>query len=103
MYSQIDLEFLNRTVTLSRESLEAGGFPVAAILVRNDQEISIGLSCTESTNDVTAHGEIQAIRAAGRQAIAPLTLYSSLEPCMMCLAASAWAGVTIAIIKSRCQ
>lgn len=33
-------------------------------------------------------------RAAGARAVAPLTLYSSLEPCLLCLAASAWAGVT---------
>lgn len=88
------MKFLRRAVDLSRQSLEAGGFPVAAVLVRNDQEIAHGLSCTEASHDVTAHGEIQAIRAAGSKAVAPLTLYTSLEPCLMCLAASAWAGVT---------
>ena len=88
------LKFLRRAVDLSRESLQAGGFPVAALLVCDQEEISYGLSCTEASHDVTAHGEIQAIRAAGSKAVAPLTLYSSLEPCLMCLAASAWAGVT---------
>ena len=92
--SDIHLAFLRRAVDLSRKSLDAGGFPVAAILVRDGEEISYGLSCTETTNDVTAHGEIQAIRRAGERAVAPLVLYSSLEPCLMCLAASAWAGVT---------
>lgn len=91
---QTELQFLERAVALSRRSQEAGGFPVAAILVRDGREVAYGLSSTESTRDVTAHGEIQAIRAAGAEAFAPLTLYSSLEPCLMCLAASAWAGVT---------
>ena len=101
MKDDADLIFLKRAVGLSRESLQGGGFPVAAILVRDDCEISSGLSCTESTHDVTAHAEIQAIRAAGAQAIAPLTLYSSLEPCLMCLAASGWAGVTRIVFACR--
>ncbi len=88
------IKFLRRAVDLSRQSLNASGFPVAAILVREDQEIAHGFSCTETSQDVTAHGEMQAIRSAGSRAIGPLTLYSSLEPCLMCLAASAWAGVT---------
>lgn len=61
MLDKIHLKFLRRAVDLSRESLEAGGFPVAAILVRGDEEIAHGLSCTEASHDVTAHGEIQAI------------------------------------------
>lgn len=101
MTDETDQKFLKRAVSLSRESLLAGGFPVAALLVRDDREISYGLSCTESTHDVTAHGEVQAIRAAGLQAIAPLTLYSSLEPCLMCLAASAWAGVNRIVFGCR--
>ena len=92
--SDSHLVFLRRAVDLSRESLHAGGFPVGAILVREGEEISSGMSCTERTNDVTAHGEIQAIRSAGERAVGPLVLYSALEPCLMCLAASAWAGVT---------
>lgn len=101
MIDEADQKFLKRAVSLSRESLQAGGFPVAALLVRDGLEISYGLSCTESTHDVTAHGEVQAIRAAGSQAIAPLTLYSSLEPCLMCLAASAWAGVNRIVFGCR--
>jgi tRNA(Arg) A34 adenosine deaminase TadA len=101
MTDEIDLKFLKRALILSRESLEKGGFPVAALLVRDRREISYGLSCTESSHDVTAHGEVQAIRAAGSQAIAPLTLYSSLEPCLMCLAASAWAGVNRIVFGCR--
>ncbi len=95
------LQFLRRAVDLSRQSLNAGGFPVAALLVRNGQEIAHGFSCTETTHDVTAHGEISAIRAAGASAISPLTLYSSLEPCLMCLAASVWAGVTEIVYGCR--
>jgi len=95
------LIFLRQAIDLSRVSLEAGGFPVAAILVKDGKEIAHGLSCTETSHDVTAHGEIQAIRTAGDSAIAPLTLYSSLEPCLMCLAASAWAGVTEIVYGCR--
>lgn len=67
---------------------------MAAILVKDGKEIAHGLSCNETSYDVTAHGELQATRTAGYSAIGPLTLYSSLEPCLMCLAASAWGGVS---------
>ena len=93
--------FLKRAVDLSRLSLESGGFPVAALLVRDGREIAHGFSCTETICDVTAHAEIQAIRAAGAAAAGPLTLYSSLEPCLMCLAAGAWAGVNEIVFACR--
>ncbi len=69
-----DLILLNRAIELSKLSLESGGFPVAALLVRDGKEIAHGLSCTETSRDVTAHGEIQASREAGEQAFSPLTL-----------------------------
>lgn len=85
---------MSRAVALAQRSLEEGGFPVGAVLVRSGKEISTGLSSARLLGDVTAHAEVQAIRAAGAEASAPLTLYSSLEPCLMCLAASSWAGVS---------
>lgn len=95
------LMFLRRAVDLSRVSLASGGFPVAALLVKDGQEVAYGLSCTETSKDITAHGEMQAIRTAGESAVGPLTLYSSLEPCLMCLAASAWAGVDRIVFACR--
>ena len=83
---------LGKCICLAEQSLAAGGFPVGAIIFNANTVISSGLSCTEATNDVTAHAEIQAIRSAGKRAFGGI-LYSSLEPCMMCLAASSWAGI----------
>lgn len=93
VHESSSLKFLELAVRLSREAFDVGGFPAASVLVRDGKEIARGLSSTGPSHDVTAHGEIQAIRAARDEAHAPLTLFTSLEPCLMCLAASAWAGV----------
>ena len=82
---------LARCVRLAEDSSQFGGFPVGSIIFDGEREVSRGISATESLKDVTAHAEVQAIRAAGD--VKNFTLYSSLEPCMMCLAACAWAGI----------
>jgi guanine deaminase len=84
--------FLAESIRIAEHSLNSGGFPVGSIICVGDLEIGRGASSTESLNDVTAHAEVQAIRAAMQQSKGG-TLYSSLEPCMMCLAACAWAGI----------
>ncbi len=96
-----DHVFLRRAIELSKLSLHAGGFPDAAVLVRNNEVIAHGVSCTETEHDVTAHGAIQAIRAAGVEAVGPLTMYTPLEPCLMCLAAGVCAGVERIVFACR--
>lgn len=87
-----DANYLTLTVKLAAESLSLGGFPVGAILVSSSGNIFTGTSATCSAVDVTSHAEISAIRAAKDDLGG--TLYSSLEPCLMCLAAAAgWAKV----------
>lgn len=84
--------FLHRCLDLAAQALDVGGFPIGSIIVADGKEIAAGFSAVEPLKDVTAHAEIQAIRSAGLAAKGGI-LYSSLEPCMMCLAACAWAGV----------
>lgn len=83
---------LVESIRIAEQSLNSGGFPVGSIICIDGSEISRGASSTEIFNDVTAHAEVQAIRAAAFQSRGGI-LYSSLEPCMMCLAACAWAGI----------
>jgi tRNA(Arg) A34 adenosine deaminase TadA len=93
---------LAQSVQLAEQSLNSGGFPVGAIVCVGDVEVGRGASSTEALKDATAHAEVQAIRA-GMQRSSGGVLYSSLEPCMMCLAACAWAGIRrVEFACSRC-
>ena len=89
-------DFLLRAVELARQNVLAGtGGPFAALIVRNGEVIAEAANSVTSTNDPTAHGEINAIRKActalGTFSLAGCEIYSSCEPCPMCLAAIYWA------------
>jgi tRNA(Arg) A34 adenosine deaminase TadA len=78
--------------------MEAGhGGPFGAVIVHENQILSEGWNQVTSINDPTAHAEIVAIRSAasklGRFSLEGCTLYTSCEPCPMCLAATYWARV----------
>lgn len=88
--------FLREAIRLSREKMEAReGGPFAAVIVKNGKIISKGWNCVTSENDPTAHGEVMAIRAACRKLgtfdLSGCEIYSSCEPCPMCMAAICWA------------
>jgi len=89
-------EFLERAIELARIGLKtAGGGPFGAVVVRNGQIVAEGFNQVTGSHDPTAHAEVTAIRAAC-QALQSFTLagceiYSSCEPCPMCLSAIYWA------------
>ncbi|MGA9464523.1 MAG: nucleoside deaminase, partial [Terracidiphilus sp.] len=96
MFSLPNPEFLRRAVALATENVIAGkGGPFAAVIVRAGKIVGEGVNTVTATNDPTAHGEVNAIRAAckalGTFALDGCELYTSCEPCPMCLAASYWA------------
>lgn len=91
-----DDDFLARAVALSREKMEAGeGGPFGAVVVRDGKVLAEGWNRVTSTNDPTAHAEIVAIRRAcetvGDFSLPGATVYTSCEPCPMCLSAIYWA------------
>jgi len=91
-----DDEFMRRAIALSRQGMEAGaGGPFGAVVVLDGQVIAEGWNAVTSTNDPTAHAEIVAIRRAcaarSRFELRGATLYTSCEPCPMCLSAAYWA------------
>jgi len=72
----------------ARESLEAGGVPVGAVLAEGGQVIAAGHNERVQQGDPVAHGEISALRNAGRRPhYAGTTLYTTLSPCQMCTGA----------------
>lgn len=96
----VDLDdlFMTRTVALSREHMLAGhGGPFGAVVVMDGKVVAEGWNQVTSTNDPTAHAEVVAIRRActalNRFDLRGATLYSSCEPCPMCLASALWARV----------
>ena len=96
MTTQPNLEFLRRAIALATENVTSGrGGPFAALIARDGKVIAEGVNMVTATNDPTAHGEVTAIRAACRRwarfTLAGCELYTSCEPCPMCLAASHWA------------
>jgi guanine deaminase len=94
----LDRQFLRRAVALSRERMEANlGGPFGAVIVKDGKIIAEGWNEVTSVLDPTAHAEVTAIRRAchaiGNFSLEGATLYSSCEPCPMCLAATYWARI----------
>lgn len=92
-----DIKYLKQAIVKSKESVAVGGFPVGVVIVRNGEILSEGISNGKKLNDPTSHAEIEAIRKAckvlGTRNLKEVVLYSSLEPCLMCFAASTWASI----------
>ena len=87
--------FLQQTIALASDNVQHGGGPFAAIIVKNKQIIATGSNRVTTGQDPTAHAEIIAIRSACKDLadfqLTDCILYSSCEPCPMCLGAIYWA------------
>ncbi|MBI3880792.1 MAG: nucleoside deaminase [Verrucomicrobia bacterium] len=91
-------DFMHEAIRLARENMLAGrGGPFGAVVVKDGKIIGRGWNQVTSTNDPTAHAEVTAIREAcgalGDFKLSGCELYTSCEPCPMCLAAIYWARV----------
>jgi cytosine deaminase len=85
---QVDREMMALALAQARESLEAGGVPVGAVLAVGPRVIAAGHNERVQHGDPVAHGEISALRNAGRRPdYAGTTLYTTLSPCQMCTGA----------------
>lgn len=83
----------------SRRGLESGNGPVGAVVVRDGVILGEGHNRTSADLDVTAHGEMVAIRDGVRRSgrldgLAGATIYTNCQPCPMCYSACRWAGIT---------
>jgi tRNA(Arg) A34 adenosine deaminase TadA len=98
MQPTANLEFLRRAIALATENVASGaGGPFGAVIVRDGRIVGEGVNTVTAVHDPTAHGEVNAIRAAckalGSFSLAGCQLYTSCEPCPMCLAAAYWARI----------
>ena len=85
-------------IDLSIENVRNGGGPIGAVIVRDGHILSTGVNRVTASCDPTAHAEVSAIRAACHAVrdfkLTGATIYSSCEPCPMCLSAIYWAGIS---------
>ena len=90
-------KFMLKAIELSIKSAETIGGPFGCVIVKENKIISEGSNKVTSTNDPTAHGEIVAIREACLKLntfnLAGCELYSTCEPCPMCLSAIYWSRI----------
>jgi tRNA(Arg) A34 adenosine deaminase TadA len=95
--SDYNPQFMEMAAQLSIDNIDAGGGPFGAVIVKDGEVVATGVNRVTLTNDPTAHAEVSAIRAACSKfhdfRLRDCIVYSSCEPCPMCLSALYWAGV----------
>ena len=93
-----DADFMKMALVEARQAFDEGDVPVGAVIVCQGRIIARAHNRTEALTDVTAHAEMQAITAAaswlGGKYLTDCTLYVTVEPCVMCAGAIAWAQVS---------
>ena len=93
-----DVQYIQMALREAQCAFDEGEVPVGAIVVCKNRIIARAHNLTETLNDVTAHAEMQAITAAanaiGGKYLTDCTLYVTVEPCVMCAGAIAWAQVS---------
>ena len=87
--------FMRQAIALAVENVENGGGPFGAVIVKDGVVVATGVNRVVPNNDPTAHAEVNAIRAAcvklGTFDLSGCVIYTSCEPCPMCLGAIYWA------------
>jgi tRNA(Arg) A34 adenosine deaminase TadA len=90
-------EYMRKAIDLAIENVKNGGGPFGAVIVKNGEIVSTGVNRVTANNDPTAHAEVSAIRAAceklGTFMLDGCEIYSSCEPCPMCLGAIYWSHI----------
>jgi len=90
-----NLNFMRKAIALSIKNIKTGGGPFGAVIVKDGEIIATGVNRVTAHNDPTAHAEVSAIRKASRKLgtfdLKGCEIYTSCEPCPMCLGAIYWA------------
>ena len=93
----METKFLQRAIELAKESVETGGGPFGAVIVKNGEIVAEASNSVTKDNDPTAHAEVNCIRKACKKlntfVLEGCEIYASSEPCPMCLGAVYWAHI----------
>ncbi|MCC8185956.1 MAG: nucleoside deaminase [Bacteroides sp.] len=88
-------ELMRKAIELSKENVRNGGGPFGAVIAKNGEIVATGVNRVTDSCDPTAHAEVSAIRAATSRLkdfnLSGYEIYTSCEPCPMCLGAIYWA------------
>lgn len=88
-------ELMREAIRLSIENVANGGGPFGAVIARNGEIIATGVNRVTANNDPTAHAEVSAIRSTSQRLgtfnLSDCEIFTSCEPCPMCLGAIYWA------------
>ena len=91
-------ELMRVAIEAAVENVKNGGGPFGAVIAKKGEIVSVGVNRVTANNDPTAHAEVSAIRAAcaemGTFDLSGCEIFTSCEPCPMCLSALYWAGVS---------
>ncbi|WP_409477302.1 nucleoside deaminase [Pseudobdellovibrio sp. HCB154] len=91
-------QYMKRAIELSKKNIEHGGGPFGAVIVKDGKIIGEGFNKVTANNDPTAHAEVEAIREACKNIsnfdLNGAEIYTSCEPCPMCLSAIYWARLS---------
>ena len=97
MITEKDKEFMREAIRLANQSVAQGGGPFGAVIVKDGEIIAGSSNSITIDNDPTAHAEVNTIRKAcqklGTFDLSGCTIYTSCEPCPMCLGAIYWARI----------
>lgn len=97
-----DRKFLRMAYEEAKAGYEEGGCPIGSVIAQGDQLISRGRNQRVQKGDPIAHGEMDALRKAGRQkTYRKMTLYTSLSPCMMCAGTIVQFGIPRVVIAEN--
>ena len=101
----MDGNFLRLAIGQAKESVKKGGFPAGAVIVKDSEIISEGISIGFSLHDPTSHAETAAIREACKKFettdLRGAVLYESIECCNMCFSVAYWSGISKIIFAAR--
>jgi len=108
---ELDTAFMRLAIRLSHENAQLGGGPFGAVVTAAGRVVAAGVNCVLTSGLSIAHAEIVTLMRAQRQlkhtgsahTHAPLTLYSSTEPCCQCFGAVVWSGVTRLVCGARSE
>lgn len=97
MITEQQKKWMREAIKLSSRNIDNGGGPFGAVIVKNGEIIATGANRVTADNDPTAHAEVNAIRAAAKYLgtfdLSGCEIYTSCEPCPMCLSAIYWARI----------
>jgi tRNA(adenine34) deaminase len=96
---------MRRCIELARQAIGSGDSPVGSLIVDGDQLVSEGVEAVRARHDATAHAEMEALRTAfvrrRSRDLTACTLYTSVEPCVMCAYAIRLARISVVVCGAR--